>query len=80
MRKKELKYIKHRQKRLCMLLKASYIELCNDEYIINGITPLNFRDFLVVHLNYNVEEANKITQIYEKYDNRFSKQRIETVA
>ena len=80
MRKKELKYIKRRQKRLCMLLKASYIELCNDEYLRNGITPLNFRDFLVVQLNYNVEEANKITQIYEKYDNRFSKQRIETVA
>ena len=71
MGKKESKYIKRRQKRLCMLLKASYIETCNDEYIINGITPLNFRDFLVVHMNYNVEEANKITQIYEKYDNRF---------
>lgn len=54
-----------------MLLKASYIEICNDEYLRNGITPLNFRDFLVVQLNYNVEEANKITQIYEKYDNRF---------
>ena len=27
-----------------------------------------------------LEEANKITQIYQKYDNRFSKQRIETVA
>lgn len=54
-----------------MLLKASYIELCNDEYIKNGITPLNFRDFLVIQLNYPVEEANKITQIYEKYDNRF---------
>lgn len=71
MRKKESKYIKRRQKRLCMLLKASYIELCNDEYLRNGITPLFFRDFLVVHMNYNVEEANKITQIYEKYDNRF---------
>lgn len=80
MRKKELKYIKRRQKRLCMLLKASYIETYNDEYLRNGITPLNFRDFLVVYMNYNVEEANKITQIYEKYDNRFSKQRIETVA
>ena len=71
MRKKESKYIKRRQKRLCMLLKASYIELCNDEYLRNGINALNFRDFLVIHMNYNVEEANKITQIYEKYDNRF---------
>ena len=71
MRKKELKYIKRRQKRLYMLLKDSYIETCNDEYLRNGINTLNFRDFLVIHMNYNVEEANKITQIYEKYGNRF---------
>ena len=41
---------------------------------------MKFRDFLVIHMNYTVEEANEITQIYKKYDNRFSKKIIETVA
>ena len=79
--KKELKYIKHQQKRIYMILRESYIETRKDEYLRTGIyNPMKFRDFLVIHMNYNVEEANEITQIYKKYDNRFSRKIIETVA
>ena len=79
--KKELKYIKHQQKRIYMILRESYIETCKDEYIRTGLhNPMKFRDFLVIYMNYSVEEANEITQIYKKYDNRFSKKIIETVA
>ena len=79
--KKELKYIKHQQKRIYMILRESYIETCKDEYLRTGLyNPMKFRDFLVMYMNYPVEEANEITQIYKKYDNRFSKKIIETVA
>ena len=79
--KKELKYIKHQQKRIYMILRESYIETRKDEYLRTGLyNPMKFRDFLVIHMNYTVEEANEITQIYKKYDNRFSKKIIETVA
>ena len=79
--KKELKYIKRQQKRIYMILRESYIETRKDEYLRTGLyNPMKFRDFLVIHMNYTVEEANEITQIYKKYDNRFSKKIIETVA
>ena len=79
--KKELKYIKHQQKRIYMILRESYIETRKDEYLRTGLyNPMKFRDFLVMYMNYPVEEANEITQIYKKYDNRFSRKIIETVA
>lgn len=79
--KKELKHIKHQQKRIYMNLRESYIETRKDEYLRTGLyNPMKFRDFLVIYMNYSVEEANEITQIYKKYDNRFSKKIIETVA
>lgn len=79
--KKELRFIKHQQKRIYMILRESYIETRKDEYLRTGLyNPIKFRDFLVIYMNYTVEEANEITQIYKKYDNRFSKKIIETVA
>lgn len=79
--KKELRFIKHQQKRIYMILRESYIETRKDEYLRTGLyNPMKFRDFLVIHMNYTVEEANVITQIYKKYDNRFSKKIVETVA
>lgn len=79
--KKELKYIKHQQKRIYMILRESYIETRKDEYLRTGLyNPMKFRDFLVIHMNYPVEEANEITQIYKKYDNKFSRKIVETVA
>ena len=78
---KELRFIKHQQKRIYMILRESYIETRKDEYLRTGLyNPIKFRDFLVIHMNYTVEEANVITQIYKKYDNKFSKKVIETVA
>ena len=78
---KELQYNENQQEYLYMKLKDSYIETCNDEYIKTGIiNPTNFRDFLVIHMNYSVEEANEITQNFKKYDNKFSKRTVETVA
>ena len=75
------KFTKQRQKRIYMKLRNSYIETRKDEYLRTGLyNPMKFRDFLVIHLNYTVEEANEITQIYKKYDNKFSKKIIETVA
>ena len=77
----KLKFTKQRQKRIYMKLRNSYIETRKDEYLRTGLyNPMKFRDFLVIHLNYTVEEANEITQIYKKYDNKFSKKIIETVA
>ena len=77
----KLKFTKHHQKRIYMMLRNSYIETRKDEYLRTGLyNPMKFRDFLVIHLNYTVEEANEITQIYKKYDNKFSKKIIETVA
>ena len=79
--KKYLKSIEHHKKRIYMMLRNSYIETRKDEYLRTGLyNPMKFRDFLVIHLNYTVEEANEITQIYKKYDNKFSKKIIETVA
>lgn len=79
--KKELKFIKHQQKRIYTILREAYIETRKDEYLRTGLyNPIKFRDFLVIHMNYPVEEANVITQIYKKYDNKFSKKVIETVA
>lgn len=79
--KKELKYIKHQQKRIYTILRDAYIETRKDEYLRTGLyNPIKFGDFLVIHMNYTVEEANVITQIYKKYDNKFSKKVIETVA
>lgn len=78
---KQLRFIKHQQKRIYMNLRESYIETRKDEYLRTGLyNPLKFRNFLVIHMNYTVEEANEITQIYKKYDNKFSKKIIETVA
>ena len=78
---KELKFIKHQQKRIYMILKESYIETRKHEYLRTGLyNPMKFSDFLVLHMNYPVEEANEITHIYKKYDNRFSKKIIATVA
>ena len=75
------KFTKHYQKRIYMILRNSYIETRKDEYLRTGLyNPMKFRDFLVIHLNYTVEEANEITQIYKKYDNKFSKKIVETVA
>ena len=77
----KLKFTKQHQKRIYMMLINSYIETRKDEYLRTGLyNPMKFRDFLVIHLNYTVEEANEITQIYKKYDNKFSKKIIETVA
>lgn len=77
----KLKFTKRHQKRIYMMLRNSYIETRKDEYLRTGLyNPMKFRDFLVIHLNYTVEEANEITQIYKKYDNKFSKKIIETVA
>ena len=77
----KLKFTKQHQKRIYMMLRNSYIETRKDEYLRTGLyNPIKFRDFLVIHLNYTVEEANEITQIYKKYDNKFSKKIIETVA
>ena len=77
----KLKFTKQHQKRIYMMLRNSYIETRKDEYLRTGLyNPMKFRDFLVIHLNYTVEEANEITQIYKKYDNKFSKKIIETVA
>ena len=79
--KKELKYIKHQQKRIYMILRDSYIETRKDEYLRTGLyNPMKFRDFLVIYMNYPIEEANEITQIYKKYDNKFSRKIVETVA
>ena len=79
--KKTLKFTKHHQKRIYMMLRNSYIETRKDEYLRTGLyNPIKFRDFLVIYLNYSVEEANEITQIYKNYDNKFSKKIIETVA
>ena len=81
MRKKELKFTKYHQKRIYMMLRNSYIETRKDEYLRTGLyNPMKFRDFLVIYLNYTVEEANEITQIYKKYENKFSKKNVETVA
>lgn len=78
--KKELKYIKHQEKRIYTILRDAYIETRKDEYLRTGLyNPMKFRNFLVIHMNYTVEEANEITQIYKKYDNKFSKKIIETV-
>ena len=78
---KELRFIKHQQKRIYMILRESYIETRKDEYLRTGLyNPIKFRDFLVIYMNYTVEEANEITQIYKKYDDKFSKKIIETVA
>lgn len=72
---------KYHQKRIYITLKNSYIETRKDEYLRTGLyNPLKFRDFLVIHLNYTVEEANEITKIYKKYAKKFSKKIIETVA
>lgn len=77
----KLKFTKQHQKRIYMMLRNSYIETRKDEYLRTGLyNPMKFRDFLVIHLNYTVEEANEITQIYKKYDNKFSKKNVETVA
>ena len=77
----KLKFTKYHQKRIYMMLRNSYIETRKDEYLRTGLyNPMKFRDFLVIHLNYTVEEANEITQIYKKYDNKFSKKNVETVA
>lgn len=77
----KLKFTNHHKKRIYMMLRNSYIETRKDEYLRTGLyNPIKFRDFLVIHLNYTVEEANEITQIYKKYDNKFSKKIIETVA
>ena len=79
--KKDLKFIKHQQKRIYTILRESYIETRKDEYLRTGLyNPMKFRNFLVIHMNYTVEEANEITQIYKKYDNKFSKKIIATVA
>lgn len=79
--KKYLKSIEHYKKRIYMMLRNSYIETRKDEYLRTGLyNPMKFRDFLVIHLNYTVEEANEITQIYKKYDNKFSKKNVETLA
>ena len=60
------KFTKHHQKRIYMMLRNSYIETRKDEYLRTGLyNPMKFRDFLVIHLNYTIEEANEITQIYE---------------
>ena len=78
---KKLKFTKHHQTKIYMMLRNSYIETRKDEYLRTGLyNPIKFRDFLVIYLNYSVEEANEITQIYKKYDNKFSKKIIETVA
>lgn len=77
----KLKFTKQHQKRIYMMLRNSYIETRKDEYLRTGLyNPMKFRDFLVIHLNYTVEEANEITQIYKKYDNKFSKKNVETMA
>lgn len=77
----KFKFNKHHQKRIYMMLRNSYIETRKDEYLRTGLyNPMKFRDFLVIHLNYTVEEANEITQIYKKYDNKFSKKNVETMA
>ena len=79
--KKELKSIGQEEMEIYELLRDSYIETCKDAYFRTGRNdPMNFRDFLVIHLNYTIEEANEITQTYKKYDNKFSKKIIETVA
>ena len=76
----KLKFTKQHQKRIYMMLRNSYIETCKDEYLRTGLyNPMKFRDFLVIHLNYTVEEANEITQIYKKYENKFSKKNVETM-
>jgi hypothetical protein len=78
---KQLRFIKHQQKRIYLNLRESYIETRKDEYLRTGLyNPIKFRNFLIIHMNYTVEEANEIAQIYRKYDNRFSKKIIETVA
>ena len=77
----KLKFTKQHQKRIYMMLRNSYIETRKDEYLRTGLyNPMKFRDFLVIHLNYTVEVANEITQIYKKYDNKFSKKNVETMA
>ena len=77
----KLKFTKYHQKRIYMMLRNSYIETRKDEYLRTGLyNPMKFRDFLVIYLNYTVEEANEITQIYKKYENKFSKKNVETVA
>ena len=79
--KKKLKQTKWHQKKIYMMLRNSYIETRKDEYLRTGIyNPITFRNFLVIHLNYTVEEANEIMQIYKKYDNKYSKKIIETIA
>jgi hypothetical protein len=78
---KQLRFIKHQQKRIYLNLRESYIETRKDEYLRTGLyNPMKFRNFLIIHMNYTVEEANEITQIYKKYDNKFSKKIVETVA
>jgi hypothetical protein len=79
--KKELKFIKHQQKRIYNILREAYIETRKDEYLRTGLyNPIKFRDFLVIHMNYPVEEANEITQIYKKYDNKYAKKIVSYVA
>ena len=63
---KDRKNQKHKEKRIYMILKDSFIETLKDEYLRTGLyNPMKFRDFLVIHMNYPVEEANEITKIYK---------------
>ena len=62
----KLKSIGQEEMEIYELLRDSYIETCKDACFRTARNdPMNFRDFLVIHLNYTIEEANEITQIYE---------------
>lgn len=78
---KDRKNQKHKEKRIYMILKDSFIETLKDEYLRTGLyNPMKFRDFLVIHMNYPVEEANEITKIYKKYAKKFAKTIVSYVA
>jgi hypothetical protein len=78
---KQLRFIKHQQKRIYLNLRESYIETRKDEYLRTGLyNPIKFRNFLIIHMNYTVEEANEIAQIYKKYDNKYAKKIVSYVA
>ena len=69
---KDRKFQKHKDKRLYRNLRDAYFETRKEEFLRTGLyNPMSFRNFLVMYMNYSVEEANSITAIYNKLDKKY---------
>ena len=69
---KDRKFQKHKDKRLYRNLRDAYFETRKEEFLRTGLyNPMSFRNFLVMYMNYSVEDANSITAIYNKLDKKY---------